>query len=314
MHAAAWRRLGVALRVFAPSGASSFAAEFEASESPSFRELLDHSDIVDICTPTPTHQDLVEKAVGAGKHVICEKPLALDYASARSIRDSAREAGVTLIPAHVVRYFEPYRIAHSVATNGGIGDLAVLRFSRSGVAPQSAWYHDPSTSGGIILDQMIHDIDQALWMAGAVTRVFATVNAHPDPAYLASAHVVLTHESGAISHCRGHWAQWGAPFRYTFHLAGTGGTLAFDSSKNAGFAVSTSSVSSPSDSDLIPSPTLTGDPFELQLSEALRVFADGETARVNVDDGVEAVRVARAAIVSAETGHAQELTSEGAST
>jgi len=311
MHAAAWRGLGVPFCVFAPSGAATFADEFGASEAASLGDLLDRCDIVDICTPTPTHRELVDEAARAGKHVICEKPLAHDYENARSIRDVAEAAGINLVPAHVVRYFEPYRIAHSVVREGGIGELAVLRFSRSGVAPQSAWYHDTSMSGGIILDQMIHDIDQALWIAGSAVRVFATITARNEPDHLSSAHVVLTHDSGAISHCRGNWAAMGAPFRYSFHLAGTGGTLAFDSTKNVGFATTTAFAPESEHADLIPTSSLTGDPFQAQLAEALGFLTRGTAARVSIDDGVEAVRVARAAVQSAELGRAIELRPEG---
>lgn len=80
---------------------------------------------------------------------------------------------------------------------------------------------------------MIHDFDIARWLFGEVIRVHAHQRGHltapaPDGA-VASGTAVLTHESGVITQVVGVWAPPNTPFRTTFHVSGTGGTLSHDS-------------------------------------------------------------------------------------
>jgi myo-inositol 2-dehydrogenase/D-chiro-inositol 1-dehydrogenase len=285
--------------VFAPSGAFAFAARHGAKAHDNLSELLASADVLDICTPTATHNDLVAAGIEAGIDVICEKPLVSDPAQARALVDAARSAARVLLPAHVVRYFDAYNQAHEAVRAGRLGRLAVLRFTRGGEAPVADWYADESNSGGILLDQMIHDFDQALWFAGPAVQVFASIAAS---AGTTTAHVVLTHESGAVSHCRGHWGERGTAFRYGFDLAGTGGTLQFDSTTNTGMTLRRPSAGGGSFDGLIHSRHLTGDPYETQLRDLLRTIMTGKPSRVEAEDAVAAVAVAVAAIKSAKQG------------
>src|SRR5699024_11805186 len=98
----------------------------------------------------------------------------------------AERTGRTLFPAHVVRFFPQYAAAERAIATGAVGRLAVLRFERTGSLPDRAWYADDELSGGIVLGQMIHDIDQALWLAGPVERV------HAQPSTAGSAPAVRT--------------------------------------------------------------------------------------------------------------------------
>src|SRR5699024_8565447 len=145
----------------------------------------------------PAHPEIVRAALDADKDVICEKPLALDPADARDLAAHAERTGRTLFPAHVVRFFPQYAAAERAIATGAVGRLAVLRFERTGSLPDRAWYADDELSGGIVMDQMIHDIDQALWLAGPVERVYAQQSIASSDTAVRTAHVVLTHRSGA---------------------------------------------------------------------------------------------------------------------
>src|SRR5699024_2598059 len=167
-HLPGWTELGAELHCFSFSGAEQFAAESGATAHGTLEELLAAVDVVDVCVPTPAHPEIVRAALDADKDVMCEKPLALDPAEARDLAAHAERTGRTVFPAHVVRFFPQYAAAERAIATGAVGRLAVLRFERTGSLPDRAWYADDELSGGIVMDQMIHDIDQALWLAGPV--------------------------------------------------------------------------------------------------------------------------------------------------
>ena len=125
-------------------------------------------DAVLIATPTPTHVDLIEECVKAGKPVLCEKPvdLSLDRVNALKRRIAGSDVPVML---GFVRRFDPgHAAAHKAAQNGEIGDLhQVIITSRDpGMAPDDYI----ATSGGIFRDMTIHDLDLARFMLGEEVR------------------------------------------------------------------------------------------------------------------------------------------------
>ncbi|MGO2558510.1 Gfo/Idh/MocA family protein [Brachybacterium sp.] len=302
-HLPGWAELGAELHCHSQAGAQEFAAETGASVHSTLEELLAAVDLVDVCTPTPSHPETVRAALDAGLDVICEKPLALDPAEARDLVEHADRAGRRLFPAHVVRFFPQYAEAKRAIDTGAVGELAVLRFERTGSLPDRSWYADDDLSGGIVMDQMIHDIDQALWMAGPVQRVYAQQSiAATDPA-VRTAHVVLTHRSGALSHCRGFWGPPGTQFRYTFDLAGDGGLLQYDSAGDPGIVFDTvASARHTAEDGFLPDVSTLRDPYAAEIVEFATALAGGAPARVEAADGALAVEVSHAALESLRTG------------
>ncbi|CAI9400169.1 Gfo/Idh/MocA family protein [Aestuariimicrobium sp. T2.26MG-19.2B] len=300
-HAAAWKAVGAAMRVYSLEGADRFADTHGATRVDSFDELIATSDLICVITPTPSHAALVERALRAGKDVVCEKPLARTTDDARHLVGVAAETGRRLFPAHVVRWFPQYAAAQQTVAAGGLGDLAVLRFTRAVPYPfDRGWYSDPVQSGGITMDLMIHDLDEALWMAGPVSTVYAQRRTASEPHPTETAHVVLTHTSGAISHCRGLWTVPKAPFWYTFSVSGTTGQLRYDSRDEVGYTLTTSPDDPPR-----PSPStvaLAGDPYSAEIADFVRAWRTGEPAKVSAEDGLVAVALAEAAELSAATG------------
>ncbi|WP_348787362.1 Gfo/Idh/MocA family oxidoreductase [Leifsonia sp. NPDC080035] len=307
VHADGWRALGAAVSVYSHEGADALAEQYGFAVAPDLDALIAASDIVDIVTPTPSHGPLALAAIAAGRHVVCEKPLAGTAEEARAVVDAAREAGVRLFPAHVVRYFPEYAQVQRQVAAGRIGDPAVLRFVRGGEAPRAGWFHDEAAGGGIVRDQMIHDLDQALWLAGDVVRVYAVQSrraadaAAPDAV---TAHVVLTHASGALSHVQGSWGPRGMVFRTSADIAGAAGTLAIDSFD----APSRLDIPAAQDGEgYLPPPTHAESPYTAQLRDYVAAIAEGRDARVTAEDGIRAVAVAEAAMESLRTGAPVEL-------
>lgn len=308
VHLPAWVELGARVRVFSVDGqAPGLAARHGATAVGSLDELLAGCDVVDVCTPTFTHKEIGLAAVAAGKHVVCEKPLALTVPDAAELVHAARDAGVMLFPAHVVRFFPEYRAMADAVAAGAVGTPAVLRFTRTGTYPMwSPWFADPALSGGILVDQMIHDYDFARLVAGEVVRVYA--QAREQAGRVGAATAVLTHAGGAISYVHGVWALPGSPFRTSYRIAGPGGVLEHDTSRTEAFRVVVRQADRPGEG--IPNTSLAESPYLTELREFAAAFTGGPPPPVTAEDGLAAVRIAAAARESAATHRAVELDAE----
>ncbi|WP_353114852.1 Gfo/Idh/MocA family oxidoreductase [Microbacterium sp.] len=304
-HLPAWLSLGVSVRLYSTDGtAEAVAAAHGAAVTvaESWRDLVTGADVIDVCTPSDTHADLVLSAIDAGCDVLCEKPLALTAADADMLVHRAHAAGRRLFPGHVVRYFPAYEALARAVADDDLGRIACARFTRTGAAPDwAAWFHDPARSGGIIIDQMIHDIDQAVSLFGEVVRVHARQSTSSDRDGTASAVATLEHRSGAISTVIGVWGPTGTPFRTTYEVTGTGGTIRHDSAESSGLVVR-GAVAGGGEARGIPLGDSAETPFHREIDEFATAFAGGPAPRVTAADGAEAVRVAEACARSALDG------------
>jgi predicted dehydrogenase len=296
-HLPHWLSLGAQVVVYAQDGADELVGAYGGTVVASLDELLDWAEIVDVATPTPTHYPIARRALEAGRHVISEKPLARTDEQAAALLELAAQTGRALFPAHVVRYFPAYAQLHRAVREGRLGDLAVLRFYRSGAFPvRAAWFADTGQSGGIILDMMIHDLDIARWVAGEVTAVSASWTQRDTP--VQAAHVLLTHASGAISQVSGVWGPPHQRFATGYSAAGTGGTLAHDSAAERDYVTDLGQAGR---GQFVPETDPADDPYYLVLADLLAAIRGG-TARTSAADGAAAVRIGNAAIESARTG------------
>ena len=295
--------------VHSTAGAPELVAAFGGQVAHSLPDLLDRVDVVDVAVPTFAHAEIVRAALAAGKPVISEKPLALTDADAADLAARAESAGLPLYPAHVVRFFPEYVRLKEAVDAGTLGDLAVLRFSRSGAFPtRTKWFADHALSGGIIMDQMIHDLDMARWIAGDVVRVSAVTARIPDDENpVEAAHVLLTHASGAISHVAGLWGPQHLAFSTEYSVTGTRGSLAHSSPVERDYRADL--AASGTSDGYLPQIDPAEDPYYLELREFLRAIQGGPAPRVTAADGVAAVSLANAALRSLETGQPVEVPS-----
>jgi len=165
-------------------------------------------DAVLICTSTDTHARIIQDAAAVGKHIFCEKPLALDLEEIDRALSAVKKAGVILqIGFH--RRFDPhFRRLKSQLVEGAIGTPWLLKITSYDPAPPPLAYI--KVSGGIFLDMTIHDFDMARFLLGEVEEVFATGSVLVEPEIgeagdVDTAVVTLRFESGAlgvITNCR----------------------------------------------------------------------------------------------------------------
>lgn len=297
-HADAWRGLGVPVTIYSRSESArrELAGQTGAVAAESLEALLSDVDIVDICTPTDTHAELARAAAAAGRHVICEKPLARTAAEAVDVIDTCARAGVQLHVGHVARYFPEYAATKAALDAGEIGKPAVLRLSRSVNWPLQggSWFHDAQRSGGMLVDLLIHDYDFARWIAGEVQRVFARTVTRDGGGY-ARSYAILTHTGGAITHVQGELSLPGNAFRSTLEVAGDAGLVHYDSADDRSFRSTT------------PLRDLPLQPFADQLAEFLAAIDGGPPPRVSPADALAALRIALAAEESGRTGQVVEV-------
>lgn len=150
-------------------------------DAPVFNDLAQalsqtNCEAVDICLPTDLHRPTAETALAAGKHVFCEKPLALTVDDAEAIVRAAREAGRQLMVGHCIRFWPEYEVLYDLVHSGEHGALVSLSLSRRNARPDYAfggWTNDPARCGGAALDMHIHDTDFVCHLLGAPRSVSA---------------------------------------------------------------------------------------------------------------------------------------------
>src|SRR5262245_26035104 len=233
-HAAAWENTPAevaGITSLTRANAEAIAAQYPGAKVyDSLETMLKHVDVVDICTPTHLHHAQVLLAAAAGRHVVCEKPLARHMYQTQEMIDACERANVHLLVAHVLRFFPSYVQAKQIVDRGEIGQVAVTRLTRCSFKPArnnpDAWFHNFEQSGGVMLDLMIHDYGFARWIAVEVITVLArNVAANFPSAPGDYALVILKHESGALSHVEGGWAYPPPMFRTALEIAGSAGLI-----------------------------------------------------------------------------------------
>ncbi len=159
-------------------------------------------DAVLICSSTPSHADLIVAAARAGKHIFCEKPIALTLAKIDAALAAVESAGVKLQVGFNRRFDSNFARVRKAVISGEIGAPQLLHIiSRDPAPPPLAFVR---TSGGIFLDMMIHDFDMARFLLGdEVEAIYAAGGVMVDPAIgeagdLDTAITVLHFRSGAI--------------------------------------------------------------------------------------------------------------------
>jgi predicted dehydrogenase len=187
-------------------------------------------DVVDICLPPDAHADAVIAALKAGKHVFCEKPIAMKPADAERMVKTARKRGKLLMIGHVLPFFAAYRFAYQTIKSQKYGKLLGAHFKR--VISDPVWmthYWDADRSGGPMVDLNIHDthfvrlvcgmpkaVQTVGRMRGEVVELFHTQFLFADP------QLMVTVTGGTIN-------QQGRPFTNGYEIYLEQATLLFDS-------------------------------------------------------------------------------------
>jgi predicted dehydrogenase len=182
-----------------------------------YRELLEREDIdgVVVAVPNYLHAAVVQAAAGAGKHILCEKPLCLTLEEAQEMIDGCRANQVKLVYGEALCYLPKYVRAKQLADEGALGDVFLVKHGEEHPGPHSPWFWDPDQSGGgVLLDMSCHSIEFARWILGrpAVKSVTATVKTllHKDKTRCDDHSVcVIEFDNGTLAVLENSWAKVG---------------------------------------------------------------------------------------------------------
>jgi predicted dehydrogenase len=199
-----------------------------------FDELLaaPEVELVDLCTPTPLHPAQAMAALKAGKHLLCEKPLARSSAEAREILQVAENSPGFLMPAMCMRFWPGWSWLKQVVAEQTYGKILAASFRRISAMP--AWSTQGiygGDLGGALFDMHIHDTDFVNFLFGRPEKVYST---GVTSAAGAINHVVTQYHypNGPAVHAEGSWLL-ASGFNMTYTLLCERATLDFDLARGA---------------------------------------------------------------------------------
>jgi len=276
------------------------AAEYGAAEYAELDALLADVDAVVVCSENVRHRPLVEKAATAGKHVLCEKPLATTPDDARAMVAACDKAGVQLMTAFPCRFSPAFEQLAESVRRGDIGDVLAVRGTNRGRCP-GGWFVDRALSGGgAVMDHTVHVTDLLRALLGSEpAEVFCEAGngiLHGD--FDDTGFLAITFENGVFATLDASWSRpktfptWGD---VTLGVTGTKGVIEMDMFAqesvlydDAAGRVAYQGWGSSSDAGLV--------------AAWVRALASGTPVPITGVDGLRAVEVVEAAYASAASG------------
>lgn len=176
----------VAVSDLVPDTLQAFAEKYRAKPCADLAALvaLPEVDVVYVATPTHLHADHVVAAIGAGKHVIVEKPMAASLADAQRMSDAAKRKGVHLVVGHTHAYDLPIHEMGRIVASGELGKLKLINTSF-----YTDWFYRPrlqaefdaALGGGVVFRQGSHQFDIVRVLGGGMVSTVRAVTFELDP-------------------------------------------------------------------------------------------------------------------------------------
>ena len=184
-------------------------------------------DAVIICLPTDLHEAATVKAAEHGRHILCEKPMGLDAASAQRMLQAAQAHGCILMVAHVLRFWPQYARIKELIEAGEVGSIRSVSAYRLSKFPDwSDWFRNPARSGGCLLDLQVHDVDFVHWILGHPQSVY-TVGTRTSPGSWDHVHTTLNYPQAQATIEASSLMPSSWPFSTGIHVLGTAGALEY---------------------------------------------------------------------------------------
>ena len=188
-------------------------------------------DIVDVCLPTYLHARYAVEALEAGRHVLCEKPMALTLEDADRMIAASERADRRLMIAQCIRFWPEYLFLRQAVREGTYGRLLSLHMYRIGGRPiwsWENWFLDPARSGGMVKDLHIHDVDYAHSLLGVPDRVQAVGRQSEATGSYDVIHALYHYNDGPQVQLHAGWSMAQIPFQAGFDAWFERGFLRYD--------------------------------------------------------------------------------------
>jgi len=186
-------------------------------------------DLVDLCLPPHLHAEAALKALAAGKHVFCEKPMALTTRDCDRMVEAARKAGKQLFVGHVLPFFPEYAEARRLIEEGRHGKLLGGSFKR--VISDPAWlkdFYDPAKVGGPLVDLHVHDAHLIRLLFGMPSAVISQGRLRGEVVEYCHSMFRFPDASLVVSAASGVVNQQGRAFTHGFEIHLERATLQFE--------------------------------------------------------------------------------------
>jgi predicted dehydrogenase len=272
---------------------------------------VDDLDAVVIALPTFLHHPMVMAALAAGRHVLCEKPPALNAGETAAMADAASRRGLTLCFGLQRRALPSAAAAQAAIARGQLGEIYHARavFTRAWGAPKGAgnWFRDPARSGGgALLDIGIHVLDLAWFLMGRpqpLAVLGVTHDRSPETSPLESAAFGLLRFAGGQSiQLEAAWILPEGDDRQYVHLHGTAAGALVERDRLTVIRVGEAGTESFSTPIGLGAPDALVAPFQTQASHSAAAIRGTSPALAPAADGVQLMRMVDALYASASEG------------
>ena len=278
---------------------------------------IDEIDAVYIASPVFCHKAQALAAAKAKKHILLEKPMALNTDDAKEIADACKEAGVTLGVGFIMRFHAYHKKMREIVQSGKIGDVVSMRAQLTCWYPDipGAWRQDKSKgAGGALVDMGIHCIDLLQYITGLKATEVAAFNKTQTFNYEVddSSTVIMNMDGGAIAMVDSNFNIPDAAAKCKLEIYGTKGSimasgtisqveggdvevlisddaLGYDAQQNRGEIVSL-----PMDVEL-------GNPYTKEIEEFGEALINGTEAPVTAEEAIFDQKIVEAAYLAGET-------------
>ncbi len=283
------------------------AAEYDTGFEPDLDAALNECDAVIICSENIRHRELTERAAAAGKHALCEKPLATTVEDARAMIETCAKAGALLGTAFPVRHSGSAFQMRDAISSGALGSVLMIRGANRGTNP-GGWFVDPDLSGGgAVTDHTVHIADLIRFVTGEeITSVYAEADTHfyPDLGVEDCGLLMMGLSGGGFASLDPSWSRpnqaypaWGD---VRMQLTGTGGVATFDYTAQhvtlyANARVRAAQLPWGDDGD------------QLMVADFVAAVRENRPPLASGEDGLRAVEVVAAAYESLRTGRSVEV-------
>ena len=301
-------------------------AELEAQYGIPLKTIVDYEEmladpeihIVSICTPHPFHAEQAIAAADAGKHLIIEKPICLNYEDAKRVREAIQRNGTHVCVCFECRYSAHFTMIRSVLDEGLLGDLHYAEVDYyHGIGPwygQFAWNIKKDFGGSSLLTAGCHALDTLLFfMEGAVEEVtcYSSKSSHPDFApyeYDATSVTLLKFKEGNRVAKVASSIDCFQPSYFHVHLLGSEGSLLDNKLYSSKLKGMTKARWSTLETALIDSGDVNDHPYEPQFQAFVDSIGTGQPMPLtDFDTAFETHRVLFAADISATEGRPVRL-------
>ncbi|MBQ9805521.1 MAG: Gfo/Idh/MocA family oxidoreductase [Clostridia bacterium] len=170
----------------------------------------DDVDIVIVATYANTHFDILKACIAAGKHVVCEKPIAPTYEEAEEFCRAVKESKICVLIAHILRHNTLYQKAGELIREGLIGDIRLVRMAQNHHILDRPRYMNLLSSCSPIVDCGVHYVDVIRWMTGLEVTEWSGKGAVIDPTIPEGTYdygmIQMRLSNGGMAHYEACWA------------------------------------------------------------------------------------------------------------